>query len=84
MKKVNTSLSPSYHSIVSLKGSSRISSLLLLFIINKKLITHFLIKLEFHISLIMNKLSDEKTKELKETFDFYDKDQDGCLDIHDL
>jgi len=32
----------------------------------------------------MNKLSDEKTKELKETFDFYDKDQDGCLDIHDL
>jgi Ca2+-binding EF-hand superfamily protein len=32
----------------------------------------------------MNKITDEKMKELKDTFDFYDKDGDGCLDIVDL
>lgn len=32
----------------------------------------------------MNKIDSEKMKEYKETFDFFDKDKDGILDINDL
>lgn len=32
----------------------------------------------------MSKLTQDKKKELKETFDYYDTDKNGCLDIDDL
>lgn len=31
-----------------------------------------------------SQMSKERVNELKETFDFYDNNSDGCLDVYDL